>query len=189
MLRHPHEIWKQLTHGQARRYLWNSYQEVLIVADQKQYKLLKQSVKDWNAWRKAHKDIRPDLSGAEFFEADLFGADLCEANLSRANLTMADLCEANLSDANLNGANLNKADLNKANLSSTDFSEANLGVTVLRDTVLSGANLSRANLAYADLRGADLSKTVGLSQEQVDKMHGSKSTSLPPDFRKPASWG
>lgn len=163
--------------------------EELIVADQKQYKLIKQSVEDWNSWRKTHKDIKPDLCGAEFFQADLFGADLCEANLSKANLTMADLCEANLSKANLNGANLNKADLHKANLADANFREANLSVTVLRDADISGADLSGAKLDYADLRGADLSNTIGLSQEQVDKMHGAKNTTLPPSLLKPAIWG
>ena len=49
-------------------------------------------VEAWNQWRAAHRDIRPDLSGA-----DLSGlAPLFRANLSGANLSGVFLMNANL---------------------------------------------------------------------------------------------
>ena len=64
-------------------------------------------VEAWNQWRAAHRDIRPDLSGA-----DLSGI----AHLFRANLSEADLSRADLSGTNLTGANLSRANLSQVDL-------------------------------------------------------------------------
>jgi hypothetical protein len=136
---------------------------------------LKKGVAAWNAWRQENPDIRPDLSGANLFQAKLDGAnlsgadtDLSKANLSGTNLKQANLSEANLSDANLLQANLKEADLGgsklwRANLSYANLERANLGKAYLSranlsDAKLIGADLSGAHLSRANLSGADLSE-------------------------------
>jgi Pentapeptide repeats (8 copies) len=69
------------------------------MADEKQVKLLRLSVSEWNMWRRGYPHIWPSLSNA----------DLDNANLSGANLSNADLNDAHLVSANLRGANLSGA--------------------------------------------------------------------------------
>ena len=126
--------------------------------NQKHYKLLKQGVVAWNAWRKQHPDIRPDLSEADLGKANLSSANLVSADLVSANLSSANLSRANLGKANLWLADLSYANLSSANLGSANLRSANLGNTDLSRVDLSRANLSRANLNNACLRSANLSE-------------------------------
>src|SRR5215210_5246089 len=109
------------------------------MANRKQLALLKQGVEAWNAWRREHPKVCPDLFGASLFGADLSNADLREANLRGADLSYADLRGADLSYANLGGADLYGATLSEANLTPTNLSYANL-----RGTGLSEADLTRS---------------------------------------------
>ena len=43
--------------------------------------MLMQGVEVWNKWRDEHRDIQPDLVGANLANADLSGANLKDANL------------------------------------------------------------------------------------------------------------
>ena len=79
------------------------------MADQQHLAVLKQGVAAWNAWRRQHPEILPDLSEADLSEADLSGADLRHANFMRANLSHAYLSEASLDEANLREADLTGA--------------------------------------------------------------------------------
>src|SRR2546423_1370710 len=81
------------------------------MTNQQHFKLLRESIVDWNTWREKHPEILPDLS-----EADLIGANLSRANLSEANLSEANLSKANLSEANLSKATLVRTNLAQANL-------------------------------------------------------------------------
>ena len=76
------------------------------MANDEHVALLDKGVATWNEWRDKNPDIRPGLSGANFFGEDLIGADLREADLARADLWFADLREAHLSCANLVEADL-----------------------------------------------------------------------------------
>ena len=51
--------------------------------------LLKQGKAAWNPWRKHHRDIQPDLQGADLSQTNLRGTDLRGANLNQANLSQA----------------------------------------------------------------------------------------------------
>ena len=82
---------------------------------------LKEGVATWNAWRDEHRDVRPDLSGA-----DLHGLNLMRANLMGANLQGAELITAILCWAKLCAANLRTADLSGAVLTGTDLTDADL---------------------------------------------------------------
>ncbi len=94
------------------------------MANQQQIAHLKEGVEAWNAWRAAHRDVNPDLSGAPLRGLDLTGADLEGANLKEADLRGANLAEANLTGADLAGANFFKAILNGANLAGANLTGA-----------------------------------------------------------------
>ena len=84
------------------------------MANKKHVALLRQGAHVWNAWRREHPKVCPDLFGANLFGADLSKADLREANLRGADLSYAVLRGANLSHANLAGADLYRATLSEA---------------------------------------------------------------------------
>jgi hypothetical protein len=61
------------------------------MANKKHVALLKQGAEAWNAWRREHPKVCPDLFGAALFGADLSSADLREANLRGTGVSEADL--------------------------------------------------------------------------------------------------
>ncbi len=148
------------------------------------------------------------LSGANLTEAKLTGADLhlarlINANLINANLTQAKLIRANLTEAiltgaelraanftgaklsgaNLTGANLSEAKLTQANLIKANLTEAKLINANLFKANLSEAKLSGANLTIAELSGADLTRTYGLTAEQLIEANGWDNSILDFTFR------
>ena len=147
---------------------------------------------------------RANLIGASLNGANLSGANLREAKLREANLSGADLSRANLSRADLSGADLSGADLRRANLSRANLSRADLRRANLIGADLSGAKLREANLSGADLHGAklksvriqssdlsfaDLTRTLDLTQKQVNAAKGSKrTTKLPEGLTPPDPW-
>ena len=48
---------------------------------------LQQGVKAWNQWREQHRDLWPDLSGADFNGANLCYTTFSEVDLSKTNLS------------------------------------------------------------------------------------------------------
>jgi uncharacterized protein YjbI with pentapeptide repeats len=129
------------------------------MANPEHLEILKQSVDQWNKWRKEHPEVRPDLNKAHLAAADLRGADLRDAFLGEANLEGAKLSEANLTGANLSEANLRMANLREATLSGAELRSTNLRQANLREADLREATLSRAILSGAILSEADLSKS------------------------------
>src|SRR6266568_606829 len=127
------------------------------MTNQQHFKLLLESINDWNKWREKHPEIFPDLSFANLSGANLTRADLTRAGLNGAHLSEANLIGANLSYASLSGADLSGADLSFANLSYASLSGASLSEANLTRANLSRADLSFANLSEANLSGADLS--------------------------------
>lgn len=62
------------------------------MANPEHLEILKQGVEKWNAWRKAHPEIRPDLRDAflcntDFHKANFRNTDFFGANLSESYLT------------------------------------------------------------------------------------------------------
>jgi len=125
------------------------------MSDREHLRHLTDGVEAWNAWRRTHPGVRPDLSGSHIRILRLAGADLHEADMRKALLPGADLTGADLHGADLSGADLMEADLRGACLAGAD---------------LHGANLMGADLRDADLDGADLEDTVlyrtGLEQSE-----------------------
>lgn len=106
---------------------------------------------EWNHWRAANPDIRPDLSSADLNGSDLAKMNLREANLTKADLGLADLSDTRLSRANLSQAFVSRAFLVGADLRGADLRGADLAWSDLKLTNLCGADLWRANLEHADL--------------------------------------
>ncbi|WP_354191634.1 pentapeptide repeat-containing protein [Arthrobacter sp. UYCu712] len=73
-------------------------------------------------------------------------------------------------------------------LSGADLRGAYLIAADLRDCDLSGADLLGADLRDARLEGADLSKTLYLTQAQLNAAQGDAHTRLPSDFSSPTHW-
>lgn len=86
----------------------------------------------------------------------------------RLNLIGQDLKKLNLQGEDLSGSFLIAADLRNCNLSGTDFIGADF-----RDT---------------DLRGTDLSKSIYITQIQINSAKGDLNTKLPKSLIRPQSW-
>ncbi len=121
------------------------------MANDEHLSVLLQGPQQWNRWRDANPEVKPDLRQADLHEAELSGV-----NLSYAALIGADLHQACLQGANLEGANLRHADLRGTNLRNADLHQAILAKTDLRDAHLNGADIREADLREARLPGADL---------------------------------
>jgi hypothetical protein len=93
------------------------------MANPEHLKIVKRGVAVWNEWRREHRDIRPQLSGAYLNYADLNGADLSSAVLFRANL----------SRARLGGADLTSAVMAHAAFADNDLSEVKGLETVIHE--------------------------------------------------------
>ena len=126
------------------------------MADEFQLAVLRDGVRGWNLWRKAHPEIAIDLSKADLQKAELWEVDLHEAQLHGANLCAAQLYRADLHGAHLHRAQLYRAYLSGADLRGVDLSEANLRKANLVGADLSTANLIAADLSEVDLREADV---------------------------------
>lgn len=139
------------------------------MANQEHLELLNQGVDIWNQWRKEHRDIHPDLRGADFTGAQLSDVRLsfsqltetrfCDAHLQRAYFVSSDLSYANFSRADLAEAHLDRARLKKANLSGAKLQRAKVRLANLSGANLSGADLSFVNLDRTSLRNANLHET------------------------------
>ena len=79
-------------------------------------------------------------------------------------------------------------DLKNRNLRGQDLSGALLMASDLRNVDLTGTDLLGADLRDADLRGADLSKSIYVTQEQINSAKGDKMTRLPKSLRYPERW-
>jgi len=86
------------------------------------------------------------------------------------------------------GADLIAADLRKANLRGANLRGAYLIAADLRGADLSGTDLIGADFRNADLRGADLTKSIFLTQSQINVAKGNASTKLPSPITRPTHW-
>jgi len=136
-----------------------------------------------------------DLAGANLANASLRGANLSDSDCSGALLNSAELRRANLSGARMSGADMSYAAMRHANLTLADLSGASLAGADLAGAQFAKANLAqtdltRASLLGADLADADLQEAGGLTQAQVGKAYGTKTTKLLPGLKagSPEEW-
>jgi uncharacterized protein YjbI with pentapeptide repeats len=132
------------------------------MANEEHVKILEQGVAKWNEWREGNRDIRPDLSKANFGEADLNGVDLGHANLIQGHFSRANLAYAILSFADLSMANLSRTNLRQAKLSGADLQNANLVEADLNNAELFGADLTWAFVGLTNFAAVDLSGVKGI---------------------------
>jgi len=88
----------------------------------------------------------------------------------------------------MSGCQFLGANLTKTNLIGANFAGALLIAANLRNTDLTGANLIGADLRDADIRGANLSKSLFLTQSQVNVARGDSHTKLPNTLDRPSYW-
>lgn len=86
------------------------------------------------------------------------------------------------------GADLMGKKMKSRSLRGADLRGAYLIATDLRGCDLSGADLLGADLRDARLEGADLSKTLYLTQVQLNAAQGDAHTLLPSELDSPAHW-
>jgi uncharacterized protein YjbI with pentapeptide repeats len=96
---------------------------------------------------------------------------------------------ADLTNTCVKAHDLHGADFDGANATLMCMSYANFSGATFRGTELSGANLAHANLDGADMTGArlsitsfkgtDLTRTIGLTQKQLDAACGDADTKPP----------
>jgi hypothetical protein len=86
------------------------------------------------------------------------------------------------------GADLIGRNLRSRRLCGADLRGAFLIAADLRFSDLSGVDLLGADLRDARLDGADLSRSLYLTQGQLDAAGGSRATCLPADLKLPAHW-
>lgn len=84
--------------------------------------------------------------------------------------------------------NLIGADLRKNNLRGEDLRGALLIAANLQGVDLCGADLIGADLRDTDLRGADLSKSIFITQAQINSARGDSNTKLPISIIRPTYW-
>ena len=154
----------------------NRYNVAVQMANSEHMSLLQQGVKPWNAWRRKHPRVKPDLSAIPVSEVEheigmLAAAVVNEAMPGAAppdegGLSGVDLAGADLHDAKLRGVNLSRANLMLADLRNADLRHANLTGTIMtsgklsncdfRDAIMNGAILRFATLGRARFEGAML---------------------------------
>ncbi len=86
------------------------------------------------------------------------------------------------------GADFAGVDLRKIDLRGANLRGACLIAADLRGADLSGADFIGADFRDADIRGADLSKSIFLTQAQLNAAKGDASTKLPPSLTCPMHW-
>jgi uncharacterized protein YjbI with pentapeptide repeats len=136
--------------------------------------------------------VGANLSGAQLVSSEFSRANFAQAIMTGANLSKSDLIRSNMSGAELTGADLSKSELARVVLTSAKLSNANLSYTNLARTdlhgaVLDGVDLTGAYLYLTNLAGADLTRTRGLTTEQLSLACGNAQTKLPAGLGAP-SW-
>lgn len=148
--------------AQTTRPAWHGVLLTLIVAVQAAA-LLWLSPLGWSEPRNLRdaqlSEQNVSLRGVRLECSNLEGADVSTVDFENADLWGTNLRNADLRRASLERVNLNFADATNADFVEADFSEATLTATILA--------------------GADLSRTVGLTQAQLDEACGDSLTVLP----------
>jgi uncharacterized protein YjbI with pentapeptide repeats len=99
----------------------------------------------------------------------LVGADLTNLCVKQGNLSGADFDNSRLVLMCMSYANFKDATFRKADLSGANLAHANVD----------GADFTGANLSITSFVGTDLTRTIGLTQKQLDGACGDADTKVP----------
>ena len=132
-----------------------------------------------------------DLSSTYLVQINFEDTNLTEAKLSSSVLEEANLSNSNLSGADFSYSNLQRANLSNSNLSGADFSDSDLQranfTDVSSDNDLNASqfikiNFSGSKMYNTNLHNADLTKSRGLTEEQL-KLVQLCQTKLPAEIK------
>jgi len=131
---------------------------------------------------------RANFTGMKGRDAQFYSSNLSHSNLLGASLIDAEFQTSNLSHANFSGAKLRGLSFTRSNLAHTNMQAADLRETEFDHVDFRGAQFGNAmlNNAVFDqvfLSGADLSRTRGLTQDQIDNACGNQNTKLPANIK------
>lgn len=154
-------------------------------ADFEHVEILRLGARVWNAWRRQHASVIPNLTRISLSVSE---RQMGPINGGPINLASARLRRASLRFATLSGANLEGADLSSADLTDARLDGANLSNADLRDAVLDRTDFAGAKLTGAILSGVNLLKARNLTEAQLAEGMGDASTVLPPHLKKPSFW-
>lgn len=129
-----------------------------------------------------------DLRNSHMDRADLTDAEFDHVLLDRANLTEARLDDATLTGAWLNGANLTEARLSRANLTGAELYRANLTGAELVGANLTETDFAKTFLQVVFAKSVDFASGKNLTQDQIDRMFGDETATLPDGMTKPDHW-
>ena len=135
-------------------------------------------------------ELRAALDATDALTSDLSTVDV-NVHRGQVNAILVRVSEAarGRGGANFRGADLIGRDLRTASLRAANLRGAALVGADLRGVDLERADVTGADLRGADLRGADLTRTLFLTQSQLDAARGDAGTRLPPGLKRPAHWG
>ena len=158
---------------------------IALSADSEHLDILRHGPRAWNAWRRHHATLIPNLTciTLNLSERQLGPISGGPINLASARLRRASLRFATLSGADLTRADLSGADLTDARLDGADLTCANLCQAIVDGTSFAGATLAGVNVS-----GTDLTQARDLTQAHVAVCIGDAYTMLPPHLEIPRSW-
>lgn len=110
------------------------------------------------------------------------------SELVRAQANQSDRPKAGHQKKFKRGADLAAADLRKIELRGANLRSACLIAADLRGNDLSGTDFIGADFRDTDIRGADLSRSIFLTQAQLNAAKGDRNTKLPPSLNHPTHW-
>ena len=134
------------------------------MANEEHQRLIKQSVNEWNTWRRENHglNLAPDLSNIDLYNIDLRAVNFTFTNLTGANLVFANLGGANFFGANLTEANLHRGNLIDANLTKANLTNARLTETVLVEALLKETDFMDVVFGHTILANLDLRECKNL---------------------------
>lgn len=139
--------------------------------------LIRAEAKSANMLRADFRDAT--LTEASFHNSVLVETDFRRADLSRAIFHSTDFDHANMTSASARGADFTGSKFNQTKVTHIDFEDAILNNGEFVDAQFGQSNLTGAKMIGTVLSGSDLSRTVGLTQIQLDAACGSSMTRLP----------
>lgn len=149
------------------------------MVNKKHYRIFMQGAKVWNAWRKEHPELRPNLRNIDIGidttdyircrdmgEESLFlskvndfrrnavklsAEELVGIDLSNTDMQNANFWMVNFSYADMRGANLARAYLRDTNFYRANLKDANLSDSLLSSTLFTSTCLDRTDFSHAEL--------------------------------------
>lgn len=119
------------------------------------------------------------------FQADFNNRELKGKNFAGARLRQSDMGLGEFTGTNFAGADLRDINGSAALYGHVNFAGANLTHANFVGAYLEHANFRGAILDGVNFSGAEMSTAVGLTQKQMDRTCGDRSTQLPRGLRIP----